>query len=400
MAAESSTSSIPESFYQDFDDILDVCDDDFFANDEEIAACLNQVASNVETEVLVAGFKCSECEKVCKSKQGLSRHTNAIHIKNKETATSKSTATEIDPESRLHPGIYKKYVRLTAEKLSKDGCYSDATRKFFQDFSWTHEEAVVSYGEIRDIIKKFKGNGEKFYPEFFEIVTSKQLFPTLNKKCARLLGCEVANTILNHLTAGTPNLVSDDTPSTVEFTLKEKNIIAHLSGYVFHTIHSRLSRPTTQTATKDSYIALLIAGKSENKSRPESRLTVAKDRGGLWIMETYVVQIFEEAERYFRKNVVDQLVKKIDGKEIVNSLLENCFILACFSTLRNKCTHKISKELSLNLLEDLLTLFIRARTFSYVKQKRDQFKLENKIKKMKSLRTSIKKASASLEMGH
>jgi hypothetical protein len=151
---------------------------------------------------------------------------------------------------------------------------------------------------------------------------------------------------------------------------------------------------------KENYVALLLAGKSLINTRADMRLTVARDRGGLWIMEPFVVQIFEEAERYFRKNVIDQSTTKIDGKEIVSALLTNSYILSCFSILRNKCSEKISKELALNLLQDLLTLFVRARTFSYVKQKRDKFKLENKVKKMKSLRTSIKKASESLEMGH
>lgn len=117
-------------------------------------------------------------------------------------------------------------------------------------------------------------------------------------------------------------------------------------------------------------------------------------------MEHFVVQIFEEAERYFRKNVIDQSTSKIDGKQIVSDLLKNCFILCCFSTLRNKCSVKITKELSLNLLQDLLTLFVRARTFSYVQQKRDKFKMDNKLKRMKSLKTSIKKLSSSLDMGH
>ena len=60
----------------------------------------------------------------------------------------------------------------------------------------------------------------------------------------------------------------------------------------------------------------------------------------------------------------------------------------------------VDKEIAKNLLESLITLYIRARTFKYVSLKKEVFKLESKKKKLKSLRTSIKKVSKDLESGH
>ena len=117
-------------------------------------------------------------------------------------------------------------------------------------------------------------------------------------------------------------------------------------------------------------------------------------------MENFVVALFEEAERFFRLNVVNQSEKSIDGSSLVSDLMKNCVILSHFSSLRSCSQIQVEKEISLNLLQDLLQLFIRARTFSYVKQKCDLFKMESKKRKMRSLRTSIKKSSSSLEMGH
>ena len=45
-------------------------------------------------------------------------------------------------------------------------------------------------------------------------------------------------------------------------------------------------------------------------------------------------------------------------------------------------------------------LYIRVRIFSLVKDKRELHKIESKKKKMRSLRTEIKKASSSLDQGH
>ena len=60
----------------------------------------------------------------------------------------------------------------------------------------------------------------------------------------------------------------------------------------------------------------------------------------------------------------------------------------------------VRKEVSLNLLETMLTLYLRVRTFKYVSLKKEKFKLETSKKKMKSLRRSISQASKKLELGH
>ena len=61
---------------------------------------------------------------------------------------------------------------------------------------------------------------------------------------------------------------------------------------------------------------------------------------------------------------------------------------------------KVCKEVSLNLLEHLIMLYVCVRVFSLVKDKRELHKMEAKKKKLKSLRTEIKKSSKSLEKGH
>ena len=75
-------------------------------------------------------------------------------------------------------------------------------------------------------------------------------------------------------------------------------------------------------------------------------------------------------------------------------------ILSLFSALRNSASEETEKEISLNLLQSMITLYLRARTFKYVSLKKEAFKLESSKKKMKSLRTLIKQATNKLELGH
>ena len=85
---------------------------------------------------------------------------------------------------------------------------------------------------------------------------------------------------------------------------------------------------------------------------------------------------------------------------MVSELLRNSSVLCNFNKLRNMTTEKVSKEIAFNLLEQLVLLYIRVRTFSWVKSRNDLEKIKSKKKKVRSLRTEIKKASSTLENGH
>ena len=145
-------------------------------------------------------------------------------------------------------------------------------------------------------------------------------------------------------------------------------------------------------------LQILLAGKSEVPSS-DNMLTQAKDRGGLWRVTIQVFQIFRNVESYFRRSTV-VISKKIDSKKMVSDLLKNPSILCNYNVLRNQAAEKVSKEVEINLLEHLIMLYIRVRIFSLVKDKRELHKIESKKKKMRSLRTEIKKASSSLDQGH
>ena len=95
-----------------------------------------------------------------------------------------------------------------------------------------------------------------------------------------------------------------------------------------------------------------------------------------------------------------KFVTIIDGSAMVSDLISNCGISSYFSKICNKSVEKVPKEIALNLLEHILMLYIRACTFSFVKDKKELFKLEAEKKKMNSLIKSIKKISKNLEQGH
>lgn len=89
-----------------------------------------------EAEVTTAGvFKCEKCNKVCRTKQGLSRHKNTKH--STVPLMDKKSAEEILP-----PELLRKYINESAIKLSRDGCYSEAIQSAFSGFNFSLDDTV------------------------------------------------------------------------------------------------------------------------------------------------------------------------------------------------------------------------------------------------------------------
>ena len=147
-------------------------------------------------------------------------------------------------------------------------------------------------------------------------------------------------------------------------------------------------------------LSILLAGKSTLEDSSEVNVLInAKDRGGLWKVIPQVVEIFATVEKHFREST-KIIGRNIDSKTMVSTLIKNSYILSNYTTIRDLSTEKVSKEVALNLLENLIMLYVRVRVFSLVKDNRELHKMEAKKKRLKSLRTEIKKASQSLAKGH
>ena len=391
-----------EDFYagEDLEAVVAAIDKDVWDKDDEFNAEINSLLVNIEEEPSQSGFKCDMCEKVCKSKQGFPRHQNAKHRKNQPEEVS-ITSKDLSAEDRLHPLYFNKYINECAKQLASDGCYSDETINTFSSYYCSLDDANFTYQFVRDVIQSFNGNGEKFYPRFYDCVSGEDnIFKNLNRKCSVILGFELANVVLAHLN-GTILSSENATSSTCQFNKKECNIVKHISGYVMQTLYSRLRESTKHRSdTNIKQMSILLARKdSSESSTEEDELIDAKNRGGLWKVTNGVSEIFFAVEKYFRANVANQK-RKIDVKCMVLRLMKYSSILSHYTTLTNLASGELEKEISLNLLESMITLYLRARTFNYVYLQKEAFKIESAKKKMKSLRTSIKQATKKLELGH
>ena len=116
-------------------------------------------------------------------------------------------------------------------------------------------------------------------------------------------------------------------------------------------------------------------------------------------MKSKVFKIFSIAESYFLSGIWC-FVSKLDSENIVSQLLNDTYLISLFGNIRESREIKVKKEIAINLLSDMLMLYIRVRSHSYAKDKIQCHKMDKDSSKSRSLRTEIKKATTALDGGH
>lgn len=370
---------------------------------------VDSVVQEIDEQEKKPEHPCDVCSKVCLSKRGLTRHKNSKHslLQNvpKTASSSEKRVVKLrDAESLCHPMYFKKYCEICVDKLGKDQCYPDEIRHEFESYLVRLDDTNYTYEFFRSCISNFDGDGEKFYPKFYRIVAdTDNLFKDLSVNGCRLLGCEVANLVLSHLS----KKKSDKNPSgTVVhdqiFSEKENNVIYYLAGYVFSTLYRRIINNRNKNEYSEQVLSILKAGKLAEDTKIDEnvfKLVNSRCRGSLWKVTYDVYNIFSIIECHFRSKTVG-LVRKLSSEDIVCSLISDSFLLARFSSVRGAADINVSKEVALDLLEQIITLYVRVRAFSYAKDVVQNHKIAAKSNRSRSLRTEMKKSTTTLEQGH
>ena len=152
------------------------------------------------------------------------------------------------------------------------------------------------------------------------------------------------------------------------FTEKERNIIKYISGYVMKTLYCRLRKSTVHRSdTNIKHMSILLAGKDtcESSTTDDDKFINAKNRGGLWKVSPGVLNYF-----LLLRNTLE-LMLQIRKEKLMFSLWCQLWwwILVFYlysQHLEIQQVKKQRKEISLNLLQSMITLYLRARTFKYV----------------------------------
>ena len=154
----------------DLDDLFMLIDGGILDSDQvlnqQIESIATEIASNEEN---LAGFQCNECDKVCKSQRGLTRHINAKHLVASASSEDQLLSSEEISGNKFHSLQLKVIVYKCAEKLSNDLCFPLRSKFSKQEFSFSVDDSYALWCKLRPVIDSFNGDAEKFYAMFYAL---------------------------------------------------------------------------------------------------------------------------------------------------------------------------------------------------------------------------------------
>ena len=171
-------------------------------------------------------FPCSECEKVCKSKGGLTRHENSKH----NTLGSEQSSL---PESFCHK-IVTDMVQTIKSKIIKENLYETEINKLVKNLSCTK----ALYDAVYPIVEKFwrKCNEDQLFESFFGLMPES----------CKLLECEdykAANLVMIHLPDHLVGFYHKNKGQTAQSVVSEEDTSSQLTsiGRIDPTEHGPLT---------------------------------------------------------------------------------------------------------------------------------------------------------------
>jgi hypothetical protein len=116
-------------------------------------------------------------------------------------------------------------------------------------------------------------------------------------------------------------------------------------------------------------------------------------RGGLWSPHSWIVSIAEVAQLLFRKHTDKDNVTRLPVDTIVNEVITSPLVKNLWCDIIENCDIETSKECQSLCLENIVTLYVTVRCFSFAKGIVNKDKLSQGTQRKKALRKELKIAS-------
>ena len=227
-------------------------------------------------------------------------------------------------------------------------------------------------------------NTEHFYQLFYtQLLYSPNFFTGLdNNLSVELLG-KAADKFLAHYQKQVKSGKSNDEISPPILSSNEIDALEYPGGYVLHNLHNKIVKKGNNDA-----LDILDCFKSEGVQ--DQPLINLQSRGGLTGIASHAKNMFLKAEHVFREFTARNNPQNINCKEMVDMLMYEVQVISCY-TISTQLLENIDEELLLNVVESMFTLYLRVRSFSYVRELAAEKKKEKQVlMKEKTLRKGLR----------
>ena len=234
-------------------------------------------------------FPCNSCEKICKSKGGLTRHINAKH-KNKTAHGNKNVALSV---AKLTKEELSSIVEKIKAKITKDGFWDDEMTANMASIS--SNDAL--YNNIQPISERFcrKRNQDKFLMEFYELIPeSSGILQCKNQQLCSLVMISMPDYLVSlfkgcvtgqqqpFTSSGSETGVSPGVSS--ELNEHERGPLSYIAGYVLSNLRKKSVQKKNdelQTILQSMICPEVENAYIESRSRGGLGDTISKSRAGI-----------------------------------------------------------------------------------------------------------------------
>ena len=316
-------------------------------------------------------FTCQPCKKVYLTKGGFNRHVRRVH----QTAHIKLTDDELQ-------SLFLESIT----ELSIDPCYVIEQQMKWKNMKFSTD--LLPFSSIRSIYEKMKNhvNPERFHVDYSQVMMGiNSPLPGLDFMSTIELLRKTGDKVLAHFqksfrTVG--NLIENGTVAPL--TENEFEALEYLGGYVIYNVEKKLKRKPNNR----QYLEVLHCFESEDTS--DQVIVDLLDRGGLRGIKTTTKNIFTRTEYEFRWHT-KRNIQNIDILEITKILLNDLDVTGNMFTATDSISN-VKEEIVSNVVESMLIVYLRVRSFSYVRDISTQKKMEKNAElKEKALRKTLKK---------
>ena len=371
--ADSNITEMPDSWLTD---CLTVANSSSLLNTKILVETKNSVVDDEIREVdlennLPKTLTCEPCKKVYLTKGGYDRHIRRVH----QTANIK--LDDSDLETLLLDSL---------KELSDDPCFPLDQQSKWRAHKFSPNPSLFS--SIRKIYKKLKNhvNAEKFYTEYYGLISINPTpFPGLDHLSSVELLRKTGDKILSHFQKAVRNnageVPEEDVPAIQE---NEFEALEYLGGYVIRNLEKKAKRKSNS----DAYLEILCCFESDGVE--DQPLISLLDRGGLRGITKNTKNIFTKAELEFRRYTKGD-IQNIAINGIVKNLMNDIDVTGNFYAVTDHIVD-LKEEVLFNVVESMLIVYLRVRSFSYVRDLTVEKKKEkDALLKEKSLRKTLKK---------
>lgn len=165
-----------------------------------------------------------------------------------------------------------------------------------------------------------------------------------------------------------------------------KNFIQACSINIYFFIYGSKSPESQQS------ISIHKAGRGESDDASQ-KLVSWLSQGGLWGITKAAEKIFLQVEKRFRSSTCNVPVVKINIDKIRLESSSDLEVIAAYDTLISNSKLRIDKHVAKDVLQSILDLYIRVRSFSFAEDVVQNSKIKMKQLKKKAICKEISRAS-------